>query len=130
MRVYLAGPINGTTDEEANGWRARVKEFLPDVLDPMDRDYRGKEDESVTDIVEGDKRDINSADVVLAYCPQPSVGTSMEILHCWTIGKPCVVVVPEGSPCSPWLRYHATVVVDSIEAGLQALSVGEMLAWS
>jgi nucleoside 2-deoxyribosyltransferase len=128
--VYLAGPINGATDEEATGWRTRAKALLPDVLDPMDRDYRGKEDESVKDIVEGDKADIDWADAVIAYCPKPSVGTSMEVYYCWAIGKPCVVVVPEGSPCSPWLRYHATEVVDSIEAGVKALRVGEMLDWS
>jgi hypothetical protein len=55
------------------------------VLDPMDRDYRGKEDESVKDIVEGDKADIDWADAVIAYCPKPSVGTSMEVLYCWAI---------------------------------------------
>lgn len=125
MKVYLAGPINGTTDEEANGWRTQAKLLLPDVLDPMARDYRGKEDEAVKDIVEGDKRDIDSADAVIAYCPKPSVGTSMEVLYCYydRYGrrKPCIVIVPDGSPCSPWLRYHATDVVSTIEDAVQAL---------
>lgn len=124
MKVYLAGPINGCTDDEANGWRTRAAELLPDVVDPMSRDYRGKEDESVSDIVEGDKRDIDSADAVIAYCPKPSVGTSMEVLYChkpYRQSKPCVVVVPPGSPCSPWLRYHATEVVETVEAAVRVL---------
>lgn len=124
MKVYLAGPINGATDEEANGWRTQAKALLPDVLDPMARDYRGKEDESVKDIVEGDKRDIDSSDAVIAYCPKPSVGTSMEVLYChkpYGQSKPCVVVVPPGSPCSPWLRYHATEVVSTVEEAVQVL---------
>lgn len=124
MKVYLAGPINGATDEEANGWRTRAKALLPDVLDPMDRDYRGKEDESVKDIVEGDKRDIDASDAAIAYCPKPSVGTSMEVLYCWKPygqSKPCIVVVPPGSPCSPWLRYHATAVVETIEDAVREL---------
>lgn len=124
MKVYLAGPINGCTDGEANDWRTQAKALLPNVIDPMDRDYRGKEDESVNDIVEGDKHDINSADAVIAYCPKPSVGTSMEVLYCYKPygqSKPCIVVVPPGSPCSPWLRYHATEVVSTVSEAVQAL---------
>lgn len=118
MKVYLAGPINGCSDEEANAWRTRAKSLLPDVLDPMDRDYRGQEKGNVDAIVEGDKADIDACDMVIAYCPKPSVGTSMEVLYCYgdiEQRKPCIVVVPNGSSISPWLRYHATTVVSTIE---------------
>jgi nucleoside 2-deoxyribosyltransferase len=125
VKVYLAGPINGATDEEANGWRTEVKAFLPDVLDPMDRDYRGVEDANTRAIVEGDKADIDACDAVIAYCPKPSVGTSMEVLYAWGSKygrhKPCVVVVPEGSPISPWLRYHATEVVTGVGEAVRVL---------
>jgi hypothetical protein len=90
---------------------------MTDVFDPMERDYRGIEDANVSAIVEGDKQDIASCCAVLAYCPKPSVGTSMEIHYAWMFGIPVVVVVPEGVLVSPWLRYHATTVVDTVAAG-------------
>lgn len=113
MRVYLAGPINGCDDAEANDWRRIVKEVLKarrvDWLDPMDRDERGKEADQFAEIVEGDKADIDACDAVFAFCWQPSVGTSMEILYAHNQGKPVTAVIPVGKAVSPWIRYHATV---------------------
>jgi nucleoside 2-deoxyribosyltransferase len=110
--VYLCGPINGCTDAECNDWRGYAKENLWRTLDPMKRDYRGREAESYREIVDLDKLDVRTCDVVLANCPKPSVGTSMEILLAWQAGKPVVVVAQE--PLSPWLRYHSTKVCGSI----------------
>lgn len=120
--VYLAGPINGCTDDEANGWRQGFMESLPgfDFLDPMRRDYRGREDECVDEIVEGDKQDIDNCDVFLAYCWQVSWGTAMEIYYAWRgegrrlPGPRIVLVIPEGQRISPWLRYHSDVIVPTL----------------
>jgi nucleoside 2-deoxyribosyltransferase len=120
MKIYLAGPINGCTDEEANGWRSQVKKIHPDVLDPMSRDYRGKEAENFRDIVEGDKRDIYQSDGVLVYFEKPSVGTSMEVLYAYERRKPVVVVNVSGKPISPWLAYHATITT-SLATGVAKL---------
>lgn len=111
MRVYLAGPINGCSDSEAIDWREETKRALPHVtfVDPMARDYRGREDEAVNEIVENDKADILSCDVVLAFCPRPSYGTAMEILFAYENYVPVIAVVPDG-PVSPWVRYHAAVL--------------------
>ena len=123
--VYLAGPINGCTDAEANDWRTAAKELLTrhdaEWLDPMRRDYRGREDEAVAEIVEGDKADIDACDVVIASCPRPSYGTAMEILYAWEVGKPVVVMHPEGSAVSPWLRYHSVAVVGSVSGAVDAV---------
>lgn len=116
MRVYLGGPINGCTDEEANGWRDDVKTGLDereiDYLDPMDRDYRGREMEPgiAAEIVEGDKEDIAQCDVLLMNSPKPSKGTAMEILFGWLLHKRVIVVLPEGTVPSPWEVYHATEI--------------------
>lgn len=116
MKVYLGGPINGCTDDEAHGWRTDAKAQLEadwfEWLDPMDRDYRGREMEPgiAAEIVELDKRDIDSCDVLLMNCPKPSVGTSMEVYYGWATGKTVVVVVPVGHTPSPWLVYHAHVL--------------------
>lgn len=112
MKVYLCGPINGCTDDEAVNWRQVVKDALgvERCLDPMVRDYRGREDESVAEIVENDKADIDGSSAVIANCWQVSAGTAMEILYAWERGVPVVAVVPPGARISPWYRYHATIV--------------------
>lgn len=116
MKVYLGGPINGCTDEEASGWRGEAMLLLESgghvAIDPMVRDYRGREMEPgiAAEIVESDKADIDGADVLLMNCPKPSVGTSMEILYGATQGKRVVSVIPDDSTPSPWLVYHSTVV--------------------
>lgn len=113
MIVYLGGPINGCTDEEAHGWREAVKTVLADRghewCDPMDRDYRGRElDPGIAaEIVDGDKEDIAGCDVLLMNAPKPSYGTAMEIYHGRLHGKRVLVVHPEGTVPSPWVIHHA-----------------------
>lgn len=122
--VYLAGPIAGCNDEEASGWRQGFVEAHPahEFLDPMRRDYRGKEDDNVNDIVELDIEDIDTADIFLAYCWQVSWGTAMEIFYAYTSGKRVILVVPEGVRVSPWLRYHSDEIyksLDDVNLGLE-----------
>lgn len=117
--LYLCGPINGCTDEQASGWREYVKSIWPEeTLDPMRRDYRGKEATAYRDIVELDKIDIQRCDALLVSYDKPSVGTSMEVLFAWQIGKPIVVVSNPDTIISPWLRYHAHRIVSTYEQGV------------
>lgn len=122
MRIYLAGPINGCMDDEANGWRTVARTALTaaghDVVDPMARDYRGRELENVDDIVHGDKRDINSCDTVLVMAARPSFGTAMEVLYAWEQGKDVIAVATH--PASPWLAYHSRVV-ETLTGALDAV---------
>lgn len=118
MKIYLAGPINGRTDAECMDWRERVKLVLPDTLDPMARDYRGREAGSFREIVEGDKRDIEASDAVLVYFDGPSVGTSMEVFYAHSLGKPVIVANVSGSQPSPWLVYHASFVTESLDEAI------------
>ena len=115
MKVYLCGPINGCTDAEAKDWREAAKLRLPDTLDPMRRDYRGKEDENVNEIVEGDIQDIIDSDVLLVNAPAASWGTAMEIHEAFRLKKVVIVVIPDGARISPWLRYHSTKIFHSYE---------------
>jgi hypothetical protein len=123
LTVYLGGPINGRTDAECKDWRAMVTEALAgrmNVRDPMVRDYRGKEDESVEAIVEGDKNDMRASDILLFNCLLgPSYGTAMEVMfgHQWF--QP-VVAVATGR-VSPWLRYHASCVVPTMADAVSVL---------
>jgi nucleoside 2-deoxyribosyltransferase len=125
MLIYLCGPINGLTDDEAKSWRDQCKKVFSiqhscRTIDPMRRDYRGKESDSVNEIVQLDKRDVRRSDAILAYCPAPSVGTSMEILYAWQLDKPVIAIVPDGSPVSPWLAYHSTKIVKTLDEGIKA----------
>ena len=118
--IYLAGPIFGCVDEECDDWRQFVKIELSGkyrFLDPMRNDYRGQNISSLETakrIVDGDKHDILSSDVLLANCYKPSVGTSMEILLAWEALIPRVVIIPTFPNVSPWLVYHATIIFSSI----------------
>lgn len=129
MKAYLAGPINGCTDDEANNWRDQVKFHLGEdqCIDPMRRDYRGREDECVQEIVEGDIKDILDSSVVVANCWQPSFGTAMELWFAKhsTYGSPIVVITPPGKQVSPWLRYVADAVVHDVGAAItEAVRLG------
>jgi nucleoside 2-deoxyribosyltransferase len=112
VKIYLAGPILGTADAELRGWRneARRRLFFADVVDPAERDYRGREEAFAEEIVLADKAAIDTCDAVLAYCPRPSAGTAMEILYAWERSTPVAAWVPPGVPVSPWIRYHSLSV--------------------
>jgi nucleoside 2-deoxyribosyltransferase len=116
VTVYLCGPINGCTDAECKDWRAYAKAQLPKTLDPMARDYRGRELEPgiAREIVENDKLDIDQSDVILVNYVKPSVGTSMEILYAWERGKKIVIVSEAEAVLSPWLIYHSLKIVHSM----------------
>ena len=121
FKVYLCGPINGCTDEECKDWREAAKKRLPNNLDPMRRDYRGREDECVKEIVELDKQDIDECHALLVNHPKPSVGTSMKVHYAWQRGKYIVVVCPRGMKQSPWMIYHSNDIVETFEEAYKLL---------
>jgi Nucleoside 2-deoxyribosyltransferase len=123
--AYLCGPINGCTDEEANGWRSKVKSLWPGkTIDPMRRDYRGREAQMYREIVELDKIDIQAASCLIVSYDKPSVGTSMEVFIAYSLGKPVVIVAAPHTVISPWLHYHSHAIVTSYEAAVStALSL-------
>ena len=124
--VYLAGPIYDC-DDTCVEWRKAAAGILRSkkimTLSPMNRDYRGREDESIIRrlIVEKDKKDIMASDTVLALCEQPSFGTAMEVLFAWGLRKQVVAVTRHGSP---WIRYHADKVFDNLDEALGAMEFG------
>lgn len=144
MKVYLCGPINGCTDEEANGWRSLVKDTFSNHnqkynhpglythfldIDPMKRDYRGVEADVYREIVDLDKLDIRNADALLVYYEKPSVGTSMEMFYAWTLGKPIVMLTPEGTRISPWLRYHTTKIMEVPKGSSLKETINKAVSW-
>jgi nucleoside 2-deoxyribosyltransferase len=123
--IYLCGPINGRTTADATGWREMVKQNWPhQTLDPMRRDYRGRELEPgiAARIVAGDIEDIQNSDAILVFFDKPSVGTAMEVFYAkHTLKKPVVVVNASDKPLSPWMIHHSDFVVDNVTGALQWL---------
>lgn len=111
--IYLCGPINGCSDSECSDWRELVKTWGFKNLDPMRRDYRGKEQDCVKEIVELDKIDIVNSDIILVNYVKPSVGTSMEILYAFERGKLIIVVSDKNTIIPPWMKYHSQFIVNS-----------------
>jgi hypothetical protein len=120
-KVYLCGPINGCTDSEASDWIEEIKGFYSEAIDPMVRDYRGKEADSYREIVDLDKKDVRNCDCLLVNYVKPSVGTAMEVFYGWTIGRPIIVLCAPDAVISPWLRYHSTCFVYTIDQAIAAI---------
>lgn len=110
--VYLCGGINNLSNSEAKDWREAAKLALAnkcEFLDPMRRDYRGKELESIGEIINGDIDDIQNSDIVLVNAIRPSWGTAMEVFFACEQDKVVVTVCPDEKP-SPWLIYHSSII--------------------
>lgn len=132
--VYLCGGINGLSDSDCKDWRNKVKESLDGLyhfLDPMRRDYRGKEDQSVHSIVHGDYHDIDKSDIILALVDKPSWGTAMEIHYAFEAKKE-VISITNQEKVSPWLKYHSHVMIKSLDEAIQLLKANanpDKLGW-
>lgn len=115
--IYLCGAINGCTDDEATTWREAAKLALAGhyhFLDPMRRDYRGKELDHAAEIIDGDIADIDASDILLVNAERPSWGTAMEVFYAHLAGK-AVVAITGASRVSPWLMGHSTVRFPRLE---------------
>jgi nucleoside 2-deoxyribosyltransferase len=124
--LYLCGPINGRSDDDCTGWREAVKAAWPGAtIDPMSRDYRGRELEPgiAKEIVDGDIEDIQNCDALLVLFDKPSVGTAMEVFFAkHDLGKAVVVVDKSDKPLSPWLVHHADAVFTTLGEALAHLA--------
>lgn len=89
----------------------------------MRRDYRGREGtrELATEIVEGDLADIRECGAMIVMFDVPSVGTAMEVrFAAGEQGLPVFVVDVAKRELSPWLIYHATAILEGLEAACEA----------
>ena len=118
-RVYLSGPIYGTTDQEQE-WRSIATNELQDlyeILNPLDRDFRGTKFDVVnsTTIVREDMAAVDHSNVVLVNAEKPGWGTAMEIFYAHMKGKPVLFFISNDNP-SPWLLARARQVSSLKEA--------------
>lgn len=119
--VYLAGPIHGKSDSECKVWRDQARRVLENlgqlVVDPLERDYRGAEDQNAMRIVSEDKDWIEQCDIVLVNANEPSWGTAMEVMYAISFGKR-VVAFTNAESISPWLRCHSHAIFTNLTQAL------------
>jgi len=117
--VYLAGP------PYAEEYRRRAAELVRqrgwEPVDPMWRDFRGRTHGHEREIVEGDLREIDRCDAVLAAFTHADEGTAMEAWYAHGLGK-TVVAYTGGTPAHPWTVYVAGAVHADLEAAVDALA--------
>jgi len=118
-RVYLAGP------PFADEYRARAAALVRaagwEPVDPMRRDFRGAWAGREAELVEGDLRDIDRCDTVLAAFTAPDEGTSMEAWYARSRGVP-VIVYTGGVPPHPWTVYVAESIHATLDEAVAALA--------
>jgi nucleoside 2-deoxyribosyltransferase len=123
VKIYLAGPMFQTTDDECKVWRDDAINRLAghEIFNPMIRDYREGADGHIAEIVEEDKADIDTCDMLLVNHTRASVGTSMEILYAWERGKRILTVV-HSDEISPWLKYHSERIFKSVDEAIEFIN--------
>jgi nucleoside 2-deoxyribosyltransferase len=124
--IYLAGRINGFTLQDANSWRSEVESKLNGIA-KCRNPLRGKQEKlryEYTDgeIVVRDKTDIRNSDIILAYLPErgigPTVGTTMEIMFAYTLGKP-ILFIGDWAKDDIWMRYHVTKIFSTLDDAIE-----------
>lgn len=110
--IYLAGPIN----KGENNWRTKYfSDGQFNVVDPSSYFY-----EDPYKLVETDLSYIEKCDIIFAYCPVYSPGTSMELVYASVYKKPIVLIVPKSNK-SPWYDVHSTYQFSQFRQGLSKL---------
>jgi nucleoside 2-deoxyribosyltransferase len=126
-KVYLAGPIQHVRDY-GKGWRELIKQRRSDFewVDPMDKYNTMEEAEAEwteTDIVEDDLAMIDDCDGLLVHWEAvPTCGTPMEMFYAARRGKVVAVQTKiADADLSPWLTYHADIVLPTFDGTIEAM---------
>ncbi len=124
--IYLCGPVEKTSPDEAFYWRDRViQEFGNICLDPT-RNIRDKFDISiefsdskleVNEIVHVDLSDVYNCSIVLANYSDASkqyIGASMELAYARMWHKK-IIIWSNWAQDHPFLAYHATIILPELQ---------------
>jgi hypothetical protein len=89
LRVYLAGPITGCTDEQRTWWREQVKQRLGREFDFEDPVEWCDDKEVQREIAK-----LEASHIVLANMWKESIGTTVGMIRATQQGKPVVLIDP------------------------------------
>jgi nucleoside 2-deoxyribosyltransferase len=131
--VYLAGPIEGISLEEATAWRQYASSYLRgcniDTLDPTRRmsyhDQQAK-DYAAARIVRQDLQDIANSSVLLVNLsdktPGRKWGTVSEVTAAAFSGKIIITYVEREQFKHPFIEHFSTEIHHSLEDALRAVT--------
>lgn len=136
MRVFLAGIMQGSivhNDVHAQSYREFLTDLLRtnvdgvDVFDPWavypnSHEY---EEALVRDVLLANIAEAARSDLVIAYLPQASMGTALEIWEAWRAGVPVIAITPLAAN---WVvRVVASQRFDTMEDFAQAVQSGQVV---
>jgi nucleoside 2-deoxyribosyltransferase len=144
-KVYLCGPITGTTYEESvEGWRARSITYFNnhgvEALSPMrgkfylkglaamPDEYKAEALSSSKGIVGRDRNDVRTCDVMLANligAPRVSIGSMVEYGWADAYRKPIVTILGADDPWHnhSFIRELSTYITDDLEDALDKVAI-------
>ncbi|MEM3823401.1 MAG: nucleoside 2-deoxyribosyltransferase [Candidatus Bathyarchaeia archaeon] len=123
-KIFISGPIQGM--EEKQFYRQIIREICfrcgYEPIDPWEREkiiYRGTEPcwwnrVPAADFIKRDLEDIEKCDTLVAYLPELSAGTCMELFYAKLKGKRTICICQIENP-SPWIIIHSDVILKKIE---------------
>lgn len=135
MKVYLAMPINTASGYDPQWMFEEVGQRMteyglepilpsngvdPAVWEGWMREYLFAE--CCLMLVESDQSNLREADAIIAFMPNASIGTAMEIAYARMWHKKVVVVTSIKTFYHPWLWYHADRVIWSDDPFGEGLS--------
>jgi nucleoside 2-deoxyribosyltransferase len=124
-KIYLSGPILGCNKKEAREWRLNTIFELKnqyDFINPATKLYK-KEADHFEEVVEFAEKGVEECDIILAYIPFYSMGTSIEI--CWAYEKnKKILVVLENDEVSAFLKKYSDKIFKNLEEAYQYLGSG------
>ena len=113
--IYLAGPMEHVSLDDAKGWRNTATHLLwlsgQKVLDPTRRvhDFKPK---YMKRIFELDLRDIQDSDLILVNLDNPTIakhGTAMEVFYAsYVLRKPVIAFKADASTIHPFFESLVT----------------------
>ena len=135
MRIFLAGIMQGSHRDAVlhdQSYRIRLREMLlvhlpeADVYDPLadHTDSLSYDDEQGKSVFFHHNRLCGEVDVVIAFVPEASMGTAIEMWEAFRHGRVVVTVSPL---LHNWtVRYLSDVVYPDVESLETALREGEL----
>lgn len=128
--IYVAGPMEGLTEEQMTGWRREFKHKLYGygltILDPTRRQPYHQEDsiDRARFVFKKDLKDIDESDLVffdIRYGAGRGTGTSMEAMYAWMKMKPMITWANPGDFKHPFYQSMETIRVESLDSGIVAV---------
>jgi hypothetical protein len=139
MKIFLAGIMQGSHREPVlheQGYRTRIKELLVEhlpgveVYDPLadHGDSIAYDDETGREVFFGHNRMCRTVDAVLAFVPEASMGTAIEMWEAHQNGRAVLAISPLTDNWSVKFCSHEIYPdMEAFEAALAAGLVGQRI---